>query len=259
VGSESIASLRRPSIAVLVDGPVSASSYGALWFLLERRLGQRFTALRVGDVGRADLSRYNVLVIPDGNAGALATALGDGAIKKLQAWVQDGGALVCLEDAALLPTLKSVKLSTAWPVGVPRKEKTEDEAAAAPPDSAETEASRRPEPLPGTVFWARVDDRHFLGYGYRAPRVPVILSGRDFLQTSREGANPLVLDGRPMAYAGWVWPETERRLRGTAFAVDEPVGQGHVVMMSGEPGFRLFWRSTERLLLNAILYAPTLD
>jgi hypothetical protein len=256
VGSESIESLRRPSLAVLVDGPVSTTEYGSLWFVFERRLGLRFTALRVGDVARADLSRYNVLVIPDGSASALAGALGEGGIKKLQSWVQEGGTLVCLENAALLPTLKTVKLSTAWPIGVPRKEKTDEDA---PPDTAETETSRRPEPLPGTVFWARVDDRHFLGYGYERSRLPVLLEGRDFLQPSREGANPLVLDGRPLAYAGWVWPETERRLRGAAFAVDEPVGQGHVVMFTGAPGFRLFWRSTERMLLNAIVYGPTLD
>jgi hypothetical protein len=41
--------------------------------------------------------------------------------------------------------------------------------------------------------------------------------------------------------------------------VDEPQGSGHVVMITGSPAFRLFWRSTERLLVNAVLYGPSLD
>lgn len=59
--------------------------------------------------------------------------------------------------------------------------------------------------------------------------------------------------------SGWSWPETERRLKDTAFAVDEPEGDGHVIMIEGPVAFRLFWRGTERLLLNAITYGPALD
>jgi hypothetical protein len=43
------------------------------------------------------------------------------------------------------------------------------------------------------------------------------------------------------------------------FAVDEPNGDGHVVMLAGPVLFRAYWRNTERLLLNALIYAPALD
>ncbi|MBI5709436.1 MAG: hypothetical protein HZC42_03910 [Candidatus Eisenbacteria bacterium] len=265
VGSQAVVSLKRPRIAVLVDGPVSPTAYGWLWFLLERRLGVRFTALRVDALARADLDRYNVVVVPDGDAGALAAALGDGAIAKLREWTGRGGALVCLEEAAELPTLKGVELSTARAVGVKPKEEEkerkyggEEAPTGALPDSVR-EREVRPQYLPGTVFWATLDPRHFLGYGYDTPRIPVLMQGRLFLQPSRDGANPAMFDRAPLALTGWVWPETERRLQGTAYAVDEPAGKGHVVMIAGSPAFRLFWRSTERMLLNAVLYAPALD
>ena len=259
VGSESVVSLKRPRIAVLVDGPVSPSSYGWLWFLLERRLGLRFTALRAQSLGGADLERYNVIVIPDGGGAALASTLGEGGIGKLKGWVARGGTLVCMDDAAELPTLKSVGLSTAWPVGVPRKEaKEEDEEKEAQPDSLR-EAERRPQYVPGTIFWASLDPRHFLSYGFERPRLPVLMQGRLFLKPSKDGANPLTFDREPLRLSGWAWPETERRLKGTAFAVDEPSGDGHVILFAGPLTFRLFWRSTERLLLNAILYGPALD
>ena len=259
VGSESVVSLKRPRLAVLVDGPVSPTAYGWLWFLLERRLGLRFTAVRAQSVAGADLERYNVIVIPDGGGSALASTMGEGGITKLKGWVTRGGTLVCMDDAAEFPTLKNVGLSTAWPVGVPRKEaKEEDEPTEAQPDSVR-EAVRRPQYVPGAIFWASLDPRHFLSYGFERARLPVTVQGRLFLKPSKDGANPLMFDREPLKLSGWTWPETERRLEDTAFAVDEPSGDGHVIMLTGPVTFRLFWRSTERLLMNAITYGPALD
>jgi len=259
VGSEAVASLKRPRVAVLVDGSVSPTSYGWLWFLFERRLGVRFTALRVSAFAGAELHRYNVVIIPDGNPGALARAFGEGGIGALKDWISRGGTLVCLDDAAEFPTLKNVGLSSARAVGVkPPSDKKDEDDDKAPSDSVREE-ERRPEYLPGTVFWASLDPRHFLAYGYNAARIPVLLQGRLLLKPSKEGANPLRFDRAPFTLTGWTWPETERRLKGTAFAVDEPTGDGHVIMIEGSPAFRLFWRSTERLLLNAVVYGPTLD
>jgi hypothetical protein len=264
VGSETIVSLKRPRIAVLADGPVSPIAYGWLWFLLERRLGLRFTAIRSDAVPRAEIDRYNVIVIPDGNGAALAASLGERGVSKLRDWIARGGTLVCLEEAAEFPTLKNVGLSSAWPVGVRKKEKdtdAEDEKGALS-DSASAaarEAETRPQLLPGSIFWASLDPRHFLCYGFDRPRIPVLLQGRLFLKPSKEGANPITFARAPLRLSGWSWPETERRLAGTAYAVDEPTGHGHVIMIEGPPAFRLFWRGTERLLLNALTYAPALD
>jgi hypothetical protein len=265
VGSEAIASLKRPRIAVLVDRPVSPTAYGWLWFTLERRLGVRFTPLRASAVAGAELERYNLVLVPDGSGSALAGALGEAGVTRLKDWVSRGGTLVCMDDAAEFPTLKSVGLSTAKVVGVKVKDKDakeEDEEKAAEKaaaDSTAREAERRPEYLPGTIVWATLDPRHFLGYGFSTPRIPVMLQGNTMLKPSREGANPLMFDRAPLTLTGWTWPETERRLKGTAFAVDEPTGDGHVIMIESSPVFRLYWRSTERLLLNALLYAPALD
>uniref|UniRef100_A0A832I0K5 Peptidase M14 domain-containing protein n=1 Tax=Eiseniibacteriota bacterium TaxID=2212470 RepID=A0A832I0K5_UNCEI len=258
VGSEAVRSLRRPRIAVAVDAPVSPEAYGSLWFLFERRLGVRFTAVRVQDLAGIELDRYNVVVFPDGGPG-LAGRLGAGGIGALKDWVARGGTLLCLDDAAEFPALKEVGLSSARVVGVPHRDKEKDaKADDAPPDSAALEAERRPELVPGSIFWASVDPRHFLGWGFGAPRVPVPVWGRTFLTPSREGANPLRFDRAPLTLDGWTWPETERRLAGTAYAVDEPNGRGHVVMIAGPPALRGFWRNTERLVTNALLYAPAM-
>ena len=113
--------------------------------------------------------------------------------------------------------------------------------------------------MPGAIFWASLDPRHFLSFGYERPRIPVLVQGQLFLRPSKEGANPVTFDRAPLKLGGWTWPETERRLQGAAYAVDEPNGGGHVIMLAGPVTFRLFWRGTERLLFNAITYGPALD
>lgn len=257
IGSESTVSLRRPRIAVLADGPGSPEAYGWLWFLFERRLGVRFTALPTSSLGGIELDRYDVVIAADGDPDALVGQMG-GGVAALKSWVERGGVFIGIDDAAEFPTLKRVGLSNAKVVGVVVK-KEDDKASDAEPDSAQVEAERRPQFVPGTTFWATLEPRHWLSWGYRESRVPVLVRGRTFLTGTHEGTNVARFDRSPLTLAGWTWPETERRMANTAYAIDEPNGAGHAVMLAGPVLFRQFWRNTERLLLNAVIYGPSLD
>ena len=255
VGSYSVTSLKRPRIAIVVDGPGGQDAYGWAWFLFERRLGVRFTAVPVERLAGV-LEKYNVVIVPDGNGGALARAIGD--VDALKGWVARGGTLLCVDDAAEFPTLKAVGLSSAKVVGVKAKKPDAKDDDDAPADSARAESERRPQYIPGTTFWATLDPMHWLAFGYRDARVPVMVQGNTMLTRSRDGANALTFDRTPLTVTGWTWPETERRLANGAFAIDEPSGDGHVVMLAGPVLFRGFWRNTERLVTNTVLYGPAL-
>src|SRR5258706_12617761 len=76
VGSENVVSLKKPSIAIVVDGPVSAEAYGWLWFLLERRLGVRFTAVRADRIGGDEAGPFKRNVLPQGGPGVASGARG---------------------------------------------------------------------------------------------------------------------------------------------------------------------------------------
>jgi hypothetical protein len=91
--------------------------------------------------------------------------------------------------------------------------------------------------------------------GYDAPRLTVMLEGDVFLKPSKEGENVAVFPTTgPFVRAGFTWPgNTERLLRGTSLLIDEPTGNGHVVLFTNEPMFRGWWRSLDRLVLNALL------
>jgi hypothetical protein len=112
-----------------------------------------------------------------------------------------------------------------------------------------------PEAVPGIHADVLLDRTHWLTAGYDAPRLTVLLQGDLFLRPSKEGANVAVFPTTgPLVRAGFTWPNnTERLLRGTSLLIDEPTGGGHVVLFTNEPMFRGWWRSLDRLVLNALL------
>lgn len=89
--------LARPNIALMSRGMTNMLDVGAVWYLLDHRLGIRHTHLDETRVAAFDLRRYNVIYLPErwGRAElppALVTALGD--------WVRAGGTLVAAGNAA---------------------------------------------------------------------------------------------------------------------------------------------------------------
>ncbi|GGW95198.1 M14 family metallopeptidase [Alteromonas halophila] len=58
--------------------------------------------------------------------------------------------------------------------------------------------------------------------------------------------------------SGLIWPEASQRIANTAYLTREQIGNGQVILFSGQPNFRGSARGTNRLLLNAIVYGPGL-
>ena len=111
------------------------------------------------------------------------------------------------------------------------------------------------ESVPGIHADVLLDRTHWLTAGYDAPRLTVMLEGNLFLKPSKEGANVAIFPATAkFIRAGFTWPgNTERLLRGTSLLIDEPTGRGHVILFTNEPMFRGWWRSLDRLVLNALV------
>ncbi len=295
VGSESIASLKQPRVAVVWDEATSPTSYGATWYGFEQGYGLKFTPVSVAAIKSADLSKFNVIVLPDGSAGAYQTLLGKDGIDKLKSWVQAGNVLVATGGAAAFFTRKDVALTSSRLVGAEEDSAaTTAPAPAAPapapagqaaassttdnkPSEKRAEAETKPEqkpadkpqekpkpkePLsvPGAAFKAKINREHFLSYGYDSDTIAVLMDGNSFFRPSKEGANVVTFTSAgPLLVSGFVWPDnTEELLRGTAYVIDEPTGGGHVILFAEDPTFRYLWRTTQQMFMNAILLAPSM-
>ncbi|HRN54426.1 MAG TPA: hypothetical protein PK788_13095, partial [Gemmatimonadaceae bacterium] len=250
-GSGVVVDLKTPNIAVVAEGSISHTSFGAVWWSLEQRYGIRFTPISANSLN-GDLSAYTAIIIPSGGVQ------GNGAA--LKRWVEGGGALVTFGGATSWATREDVGLTSARRISCEGKKAEPTRSEQAPLDSARATASPaacadRLASLPGAHFDVALDLTNWVTLGMERQRMPVLVSGSTVLGLSHDGGNVAVFPTTgTLKRGGFTFPDnSERLLRGSAFIVQEKVGRGNVVMFTNDPMFRGWWRALDRMVLNAVL------
>ncbi|HYJ79498.1 MAG TPA: hypothetical protein VEW03_07865, partial [Longimicrobiaceae bacterium] len=175
-----------------------------------------------------------------------------GADEALKAWVQRGGRLVAVSGGAeAVAALAEIKLREA------------------PKDSArarflagreEREKQEWRQEVPGTIVQVTLDPAHPLAFGAGvdgAPNRTFVLHLGVTLFEPAEGVETVAhFPQDPQRISGVISPENLRRLGQGSWLVTRRMGRGSVVLFADDPLFRAFWRSTQPLLVNAILLGP---
>ena len=134
--------------------------------------------------------------------------------------------------------------------------------------------------MPSGAFVAgRVDDTHWLSFG--TPDIlPILYSKQPVLMTSNRAEAVIRIgsiepnDGSEIKQLNWstipadhdikvrmsglVWPEASERIANSAYLTREQIGNGQIILFSGQPNFRGSTRGTSRLWLNAVVYGAGL-
>ena len=258
-GSEATRSLRSPRVGVMAGEGVSITSYGALWFHLERRIGQPFTAIRAVDLGETDLERFDVLILPPGGYDATA---GEAGAERIAAWVRGGGVAIGYGSSTSFLMGETFGTTHTGEEELPEDSLEAIRAgidAAAPEDTPlppVESPGARPETelaVPGAFLRGRIDRTHWLTFGYERDELPLLMRGLP-LPLTESGVNPVVLaEGDRLVVAGWFWPENTRRAYGgRAYATVDYVGDGMVVLLAEDPVYRLVFDAPAGLLMNAV-------
>ena len=148
VGGENVYSLTMPRIAMIADEGVDQTSFGSLWWTLDR-YGIQFTPMTIANARGGGLKNYNILIMPDGSPARYFAALGKPGIDALKEWVQNGGTLITMRGSSVFAALKDVGLTSSRLVG-----SEDDEERGRIPDDIEsdrrkeTETSPSPQPSP---------------------------------------------------------------------------------------------------------------
>lgn len=244
-GSVFVINLKKPKIMVLTDNPTQATTFGGVYALLDQRFDLAFSAVRTEHFARADLSRYNIIVFPDGSASGYHRLLGDSGIKRLKNWISEGGTFVGIKGGAVFTTRKGVELTDVQIITeVPDK------------DAGKENAKKPVENLPGAIFKAMVNNNYYLGLGY-PEEIAVQVRGHYLFSKTKKGVNVVTFPERSLIM-GHKWENTEEILSDKLYLADVPVGQGHVILFADDPTFRAFWRGLDRLFLSCILFAPAM-
>jgi hypothetical protein len=247
LGSENVVPVKMPRVALVGGEGVSATSYGAFWYFLERELGMPFDALLSGDLTRADLSEYDVIVVPDAFGGATGKPVQDA----LKAWVERGGRLVAVAGSAQsLASLAEVKT----------RSEPSDSAAGARALAGREEREREDwrQQVPGTILPLRLDPAHPLAWGAgtdgRADRAFALHEGGLVFEPAEGVETVAYFPDALTRISGVISPPNLKRLEEGSWLVTKRLGRGNVVLFADDPLFRLFWRASQPMFVNALLY-----
>jgi hypothetical protein len=106
LGGRHFRRLERPRVGLVGYGEASTTSFGALWFALDRTIGVPVSLLSGDAMGSADLRRYNVLVL------AAGVKLVEDRAKALKTWVESGGTLITVSGSTNAIAREKVGLSS---------------------------------------------------------------------------------------------------------------------------------------------------
>ncbi len=282
LGSSDMPSIRSVRVGLIGGRGVDSTSFGALWFLFDRSIEAPIDRLDLDRLAELDISTYDTLILPDGD---FDDRISDKLKERLDAWVKSGGVLVgvagaisWLQDAGFTE-VKSWKATHGDPEypgdsanAIPTASTGTLEGAGtdatqggpsspsppAEPADADATSADRAISTPGAAFATRMAVGHPLAIGI--PTAPPVLIDGDLVLQPTGDPQQDVLTVAPEAplLSGFAFPEAEQRLSGSLLVSAEKHGRGSVVLFAQEPSYRLFWRGTMPLLLNAALYGQSL-
>ena len=269
IGSERTPVLIAPRVAMAWAEPTVATSAGAVRYVVEREFGYPVTVIRTGQLRGADLSRYDVLLLPDG--GNYRTQLGAEGIANLRGWVRRGGVLVGLGGAVDLMAdpqseLLASRIETLAPENAKDdKPKAKDEKSASVAgtrisDEAAYAAALRPEkptpdPVPGALAAVVLDPDHWMSAGV-PPRINVLVEGSAIYTplTLDKGANAArFAKADELLVAGYLWRENRLQLAYKPYVMVQPEGRGQLIAFTQDPTARGYLRGLDTLFMNAVL------
>lgn len=267
LGSNLTKTMKMPRVLLAWDAPTQSLSAGWARYALERQYGLAATAVRVGSFGRADLSRYDVIVLPSGSYGG---ALNAEAVRRLRAWVANGGTLITLAEASrwaaradvgLLDTASELRGGVP-DTDAPAKPFGADGAAAATqpidPQKAIEPLRERPFAITGAIVRVLLDTEHWLAAGTDGELQAMLEGDRIFtpirLDKGRNVGRYAGVDR--LTASGLIWDAAKAQLAHKAFVIDQPVGRGHVIAFAEDPNFRAYTEASSLLFVNAVLLGP---
>ena len=270
-GSGNVVRFNTPKVAIAWDEPTRAYVAGNTRFVIERQFDFPVTPIRTARIARSDLSRYQVLILPETSGGGYADVLGESGVENLKDWVSKGGVLIGVGNANRFLADPDIDL-----LAIRREdavvEEADDEANGGdeedPPatvkgryieDQSEYDGlivpeREDPDSVAGVLVRADVDPDHWLGAGV-ASTINVLVRGGDVYTPIRrdDGTNVARFQGADELLAsGYIWEENRRQLAYKPFVVAQQSGRGFVIGFTQDPNVRAYLDGLNVIFMNAI-------
>lgn len=242
LGSRNFKTLVKPEIALLVGEGITSYDAGEIWHLLDTRYDMQVTKLDTKNIDRADLSRYNTIIIPN------MRSLDKSDTEKLKEWVKNGGEIIGYRNTVKwLKDKEFIKLELKE-TDVPAKnisfEQKSDFSGA--------------QQIGGAIFQAKLDRSHPINFGYKNDDIALFRNTTVFIEAdSSSYNNPIQYTKNPLL-SGYISKPNLEALSNTVPLQIKRLGKGKVVAFTDNTNFRAFWYGTNKLSMNAIFFREEL-
>ena len=233
--------VKEAKVAVLIGGRMRSNVAGSLWYLLDNRYQMQPTMLDESTLSRADLNRYNVLILSGELAGGEAVA------QQIANWVKAGGTLITIGSG--YQTANKAKLTKIETIDLSQP----DSATYVPYDKRSDRFAEFQ--IPGTDLQVSLDTTHPLCWGYTESVMPILKNSNLVFKMPKE-ANlaPVCYDKKQPLLSGFIRPEHLKALTGMPEVICQGAGKGQVICFADDPNFRSIWYAGTRLFMNAVLF-----
>ena len=248
LGSSSFLTLKKPQVAMVMDGGVSPTDVGELWHLLDTRFNVPVTLIPTSVFNIQNINRYTTLIFPEGTY----TGVSDAAKEKLKTWTQNGGVIIGFENALTW-------LTTAGLGKFDMKKDEEKKEVLKTKPYADIHENKGAQETSGAIFEADVDLTNPLFYGYSSSKIPMFKPNNLFMEKAKGAyANPLTYGNTPLL-SGYISKPNYEKLKNTSGVGISTVGKGRVIGFTENLAFRAFWFGSNKIVMNAIFYGGLLS
>ncbi|SDX93096.1 M14 family metallopeptidase [Hymenobacter psychrophilus] len=246
LGSRSVRPLAAPNVAVLAGPGIDATAFGEVWHFFEQQVGYPVTVLGTDYFGSVPLSKFDVLILPDGRYDDILTEKTMAAVKT---WVRGGGRLIALEGASRFLAGQKDILLKSKPTDSTATAKKAPYAALRRYADAEREGLGGR--VQGSVFRVQLDNTHPLAFGYGSTYFALLREAPNYTFLPEGGWNVGVLKKDSYA-AGFAGRKTRLGLTDSFVLGTQDLGRGQIVYLADNPLFRAFWQGGKLLFGNAV-------
>lgn len=240
LGSSDIHFLTAPRIAVVSGEETESSNLGEIWYFFNQDLNYPASLIDAKSIGYADLSNYNVLILPNGSYNDVFT---DAASTKIKEWVKNGGNIIAFTGA------------TSWLAN--HSGLSELKAKKEPkPDSAKVEFYGDRERTyisssnPGAFFKVNIDKTHPLGFGLGNGFFSLRLQDSNY-ELLKNGWNVATISGKE-PISGFVGVKAKAEIKKSLVFGTESLGKGQLIYFTENPLFRAFLYQNKLAVANAL-------
>lgn len=250
-GSSDVAFIELPKIALLCGEGTSSLSAGEVWNYFEQQIHYPITQIRTNFFKRTDLSKYNVLIAPEG----YYDIFDDAQLEKISQWVSAGGKLIIIGDALESFADKKGFQLKKYATDDAKKEAEKKEEANKKKDGMiryeDAERKQLSDYISGAIYKISVDNSHPLGFGLGSTYYS-LKTGTLRFDFMEDGWNVGALKGSAKPVQGFAGYKANKKMDNSlAFGVQDK-GQGSIVYFVDNPLFRCFWEQGKFVFGNAV-------